>query len=145
MFEKILVPTDGSELSGKAVQAAVDFGREKGGKLVGFSMAEEYPYSPLAESAFLTDSETWRKENEAVARGSLERFEAATRAAGVGSETTMATGSDAAEEIVRAADKLGCDAIFMASHGRHGVDRLLLGSVTQKVLLKSKLPVVVFR
>ncbi len=145
MFDKILVPTDGSELADKAVQAAVNFAREKGGKLVALGVAEPYPYSPLGEPAFLPDYPTWEKENEALIRKDVERVCTLARAAGVSCETQVLLGSDPADEIVRVADEQACDAIFMTSHGRRGFDRLLLGSVTQKVLLKSALPVVVFR
>ena len=145
MFDKILVPTDGSDLSTRAAQAAVDFAREKGGKLIGLGVAEAYPYSALAEPAFLPDPDAWARDNEMQARSNVDKIAAAARAADVPCETEVVLGAEPADEIVRVAGEHGCDAIFMGSHGRRGLDRLLLGSVTQKVLLKSKIPVVVLR
>jgi nucleotide-binding universal stress UspA family protein len=60
-------------------------------------------------------------------------------------ETRVAESYSPSEEIVRLASELGCDAIFMASHGRKGINRLFVGSETQKVLAHTNLPVMVFR
>lgn len=145
MFDTILVPTDGSELSAKAVRAAIDFAKKNGSRLVGLAVAEAYPYSALAEPAFLPDPVQWDRENLAQANKYADQLTQLSREAGVQCERIVTSASDPADEIVRQANDNNCDCIFMASHGRRGLDRLLLGSVTQKVLLNSKLPVVVLR
>jgi nucleotide-binding universal stress UspA family protein len=145
MFDTILVPTDGSELSAKAVRAALEFAKRNGSRVVGLAVAEAYPYSALAEPAFLPDPIQWDRDNQALANKNAEGLAVQAREAGVPCECVVSAATDPADEIVRQANEHHCDCIFMASHGRRGLDRLLLGSVTQKVLLNSKLPVVVLR
>ncbi len=145
MFKKILVPTDGSALAEKAVNAAVEFARKGGATLVAVSVAEPYPYSPIGETAFAPDLAQYEQEALEQARKSVERVAAAAQAANVPCETHPLQSFNPYEEIVRTAEKTGCDVIFMASHGRKGFNRLFVGSETQKVLAHSSLPVLVFR
>lgn len=145
MFKSILLPVDGSELSEKAVLAAIDFARDGRCRITGMTVVEPYPWSALAEPMFLPDPVKWERDNKELAQRNVDKLAEAAKAAGVQCETLIAEGDDPADEIVRVARERGCDGIFMASHGRRGLDRLVLGSVTQKVLLKSTLPVVVFR
>jgi nucleotide-binding universal stress UspA family protein len=145
VFNTILVPTDGSELAEKAVAAAIEFAKRSNSKLIGLCVAEPYPYSPLAEPAFLPDPALYEKEQEERAQTNVQGIAAAAAKVGVPCETMIALGSDPSEEIIKTAAERGCDVIFIASHGRKGLDRILLGSVTQKVLVKSKIPVLVFR
>lgn len=145
MFKHLLVPTDGSPLSAKAVQAAISFAKEAGARITTVSVAEPFPYSALSESAFLPDQTRYEKQMQDHARRHVDEVAKLARDAGVPCETRVALSFSPYEEIVRLADELGCDAIFMASHGRKGVNRLFVGSETQKVLAHSTLPVMVFR
>jgi nucleotide-binding universal stress UspA family protein len=145
MFKHLLVPTDGSPLSAKATQAAVSFAKEAGARITAVSVAEPFPYSALSESAFLPDQARYEKQMQDQARRHVDEVAEAARSAGVPCETRVALSFSPYEEIVRLADELGCDAIFMASHGRKGINKLFVGSETQKVLAHSTLPVMVFR
>lgn len=145
MFNTILVPTDGSELADKAIKAAVAFAKEKQGKVIGLSVVEPYPYSPLGDSSFLPDPVTYDKGMQELAQQHVRKVAAEADKLGVPCEAVIATSFDPADEIVKAADAHQCDIIFIASHGRRGIDRLMLGSVTQKVLMRSAVPVLVFR
>jgi nucleotide-binding universal stress UspA family protein len=145
MFKTILVPTDGSELADKAVHAAVEFAKSNHGKIIGLAVAEPYPYSPLAEPAFLPDPAIYDKGVLELAQMHVDKVKAVAEQAGVPCETLASLAVDPANEIVDTAARHGCDIIFMASHGRRGIQRLILGSVTQKVLAQSAVPVLVFR
>lgn len=145
MFKTILVPTDGSELAEKAVLAAVDFAKACGGKIIGLAVAQSYPYSPLAEPTFLPDPAVFEKGMLEIAENHVARVKAAALKAGVPCETLASLSLDPASEIIETASKHGCDIVFMASHGQRGIQRLILGSVTQKVLARSTVPVLVFR
>jgi len=143
MFKTILVPTDGSKLADKAAQAAAEFAQDTHGKIIALAVAEPYPYSPLAEPAFLPDPAAYDKSMLELAETYVSRVRAAEQA-GVPCETYTMFSADPAKKITATASRHGCDAVFMESHGRRGIQRLLLGSVTQKVLAHSTLPVVVF-
>lgn len=145
MFNTILVPTDGSELADKAITAAVEFARQNNSRLIGLAVGEPYPFSPLSEPAFLPDRASYEKEIQVATQMHVQKIAAAADKAGVPFEILTILSADPASEIINVADKHGCDIVFMASHGRRGIDRLLLGSVTQKVLLRSTVPVLVFR
>ena len=145
MFTHFLVPTDGSPLSAKAVTAAVELAKKIGARLTVLSVAEPYPYSALSEGAFMPDQTEYEAKMRQVAQRAVENAAAVARAAQVSCETRVAESFSPSEEIARAAGELGCDAIFMASHGRKGINRLFVGSETQKVLAHTNLPVMVFR
>ncbi len=145
MFKKILVPTDGSELADKAVKAAIEFARSGGGTLVAISVAEPYPYSPIGETAFAPDLAEYEQKALDQAKRNVERIAAEAQTANVPCETHAVQSFNPYEEIIKAAEKSACDVIFMASHGRKGLNRLFVGSETQKVLAHSTLPVLVFR
>ena len=145
MFRHLLVPTDGSQLSARAAQAAVGFAKEAGASITAVSVAEPFPYSALSESAFLPDQSRYEVQMREHAKRYVSEVAELARAAGVPCETRVALSFSPYEEIVRLAGELGCDAIFMASHGRKGITRLFLGSETQKVLAHTTLPVMVFR
>lgn len=145
MFNTVLVPTDGSDLSEKAATAAIEFARERQGNIVGLSVAPLYPDSPLAEPGFHPDRSQYNQSVEQAAQANVARLQAEAEKAGVPFKPLTILGVDPAAEIVKAASDHGCDIIFIASHGRRGIDRLLLGSVTQKVLASATVPVLVFR
>lgn len=146
MFKTILLPTDGSELSEKAISTAVEFAQLcSGAKIYGISVAEPYPFTPLAESAMAIDPTVYEENVRNLAQQHVDKIAAAAAAAGVACEVTVVLSFSPDEEIIAAAKKFGCDVIFMASHGRSGLSRLFLGSKTQKVLAHSTIPVLVLR
>ena len=147
MFKKILIPTDGSPLSDKAVDAAIEFAQKMGSELVVLSVAEPYVYMGLMEGAgvFPTDPVMYDDKVKELAQQHLNKVEAATRDKGVSRKTVVSVGLSPYEEIVRVAEEQKCDAIFMASHGRKGLNKLFIGSETQKVLAHTSLPVLVLR
>jgi nucleotide-binding universal stress UspA family protein len=144
VFKKILVPTDGTELSLKAVDGAVQMARQLGAKIVGVTAVEPYSYSTLSE--YRPESfEDYEARMEKGAKERLEKLESVAKAANVAVETVIAKSFSPYEAIIETAKQRGCDAIFMASHGRRGLNAVLLGSETQKVLTHSNIPVMVYR
>ena len=147
MFKHILVPTDGSELSADTVKKAVDFAREIGAKITFFYAKPDYPVAFYGEGALIdpTTPEQFAKSAASEAEAILGKARSAAEAAGVACDSDTAVNEVPYEAIIDAADRHGCDLIFMASHGRRGIAGLLLGSETQKVLTHSKTPVLVYR
>jgi nucleotide-binding universal stress UspA family protein len=147
MFKKILLPTDGSDLSRKAVKKGIEFAKSQDAAVVGFFSPEDY--RALMYSEYIPPSLLSQKEFEANARKAAERHlayvEKQANAAGVPYEGYFRSSIAPWEAIVDAAKKKKCDLIFMASHGRTGLAGLVLGSQTSKVLSHSKVPVVVYR
>lgn len=142
MYKRILVPTDGSERSVKAVEGAARFARPLGATLVVMTVVEPYSYTTEYRP------ESIEQYDERVTAEAEERLEAARKiavAAGVEVKTVMVKSFSPAEAIIEQAEKNGCDIIFMASHGRKGIAAVLLGSETQKVLTHSHFPVMVYR
>jgi nucleotide-binding universal stress UspA family protein len=144
MFKKILLPTDGSELSARAIAGAVDMAKKLGARIVGMTVIEPYSYSSLSE--YRPESfEDYEARMDKAAQERLQSLEAAAKAASVSVETKVAKSFSPYEAIIDMAQKNDCDAIFMASHGRRGLSAVLLGSETQKVLTHSTIPVLVYR
>lgn len=147
MFKHILVPTDGSTLSQDNARRAVSFAKETGARITVFFAKPEYPISYYGEGVLLdpTTPEKFAELAEQQAQQNLGFVEALCQSAGV-SCTKLSFNSDIPyEAIIEAADRSGCDLIFMASHGRRGFSGFLLGSETNKVLTHSKIPVLVYR
>jgi nucleotide-binding universal stress UspA family protein len=144
MFKRILVPTDGSTLSDQAVATAIEFARAHGGELVAIAVAQPYP-GMAAEAAVVMDMQTESQLVLQLAQEDADKVVQLAQAAGVPCKTVTALSFVPHEEIIRAAEDNQCDVIFMASHGRHGITRLLAGSVTQNVLAYSTIPVLVLR
>lgn len=143
-MSKILVPTDGSELSEKAIQGAVELAKQLGSKIVGMTVVEPYSYASLSE--YRPESfEDFEARTQKVAKERLEKFEAIAKAGGVPFEISIVKSFSAYEAIIDTVKSTECDAIFMASHGRRGLNAVLLGSETQKVLTHSRVPVMVYR
>lgn len=147
MFKKILVPTDGSELSTDTVEKSVVFAKEIGAKLVFFFAKPDYPVSFYGEGAIMdpTSPEKFAEMAENQAREILSAAGQRATQAGVESETASAVSDAPFEAIIDEARARSCDLIFMASHGRRGIAGMLIGSETQKVLTHSKIPVLVYR
>jgi nucleotide-binding universal stress UspA family protein len=132
MYKKILVPTDGSALSEQAAAAAIEFAHAHGGEIVTVSVAQPYPLM-AAEAAVVMDSATESRILLDLARENVDKVAQMAKSAGVACETAVTLAFFPHEEI------------FMASHGRHGISKLLAGSVTQNVLAYSTIPVLVLR
>ncbi|MGV3742269.1 MAG: universal stress protein [Burkholderiaceae bacterium] len=145
MFKKILVPTDGSALSDKAMTAAIVIARACGAKIIGMTVAQPYLSSPIELADTGAASLEYSEKALAEARRHVSKIEDAARAAGVDCETMITESFSPGTEIVAAVKQLHCDAVFMGSHWRKGLSRLLLGSETQHVLSHSDTPVMVFR
>jgi nucleotide-binding universal stress UspA family protein len=145
MFKTILIPTDGSDLSEKAINAAIEFAKFSDAKIIGLSVAQPYPFAPLAESSMASDPAIYEENMRALAQQHVNDIADAANKADVRCETFIAQSFNPYEEIVKAANNFGCDIIFMASHGRKGLSRLFVGSETQKVLAHTTIPVLVFR
>jgi nucleotide-binding universal stress UspA family protein len=147
MYRNILVATDGSPLSAKAITHAIALARALGAKLTGFYASPDYPLPAYADGVMY--QAVSRQEYAAASKKEADRILSAVgakaKAAGIGFTAFHAIAAAPWEAILAAAGKEKCDAIVMASHGRRGVSALLLGSETQKVLTHSKLPVIVVR
>jgi len=145
MFKTILLPTDGSVLSKIVIDKAIEFAKlNPGSQVIGLSVAEMMPFAAV-EGLGVVDSSQYEKYMKDLAQQYVKKVEAAAAAAGVSCKTIVAQSSSPAEEILKAATDNGCDCIFMGSHGRKGMQKVLLGSNTQKVLAEAKVPVVVYR
>jgi nucleotide-binding universal stress UspA family protein len=146
-YHHLLVPTDGSELSDKAVQQAVALGQSLGASITFFHVQSNFPIS-LVGVGELIDPNTVMALVQA-ARDGAERILAAAvataKAAGVVSSQDTVVHSTPYAAIVEAAGRHGADLIVMASHGRRGLEGVLLGSETHKVLTHSSCPVLVVR
>ena len=147
VYKKILVATDGSRLSGKAVTHAIDLARAVGAELVAFHASPDYRFSSFAEGTVreMVSREDYEAAAAKEAQKLLEAVRRKAEAAGVECTTAHGLAISPAEGILKAAGKARAEAIVMASHGRGGIASLLLGSETQKVLAHSKLPVTVVR
>ena len=145
MYKRILIPTDGSEASQRAILAGIDFAREVGAEVVGLTATPEF-HVLSTDSTMLEDTpEQFAASSDMRARRILADVENAARDAGVACRIEHAIDDDPYAAIIAAARNLGCDLIVMASHGRRGLKGLLLGSETQKVLVHSAIPVLVHR
>ncbi|MEO5509445.1 MAG: universal stress protein [Longimicrobiales bacterium] len=147
MYRHLLVATDGSKLSAKAVAHAIALAQSHGGKLTAFYASPDYPTPLYAEGmAYMPMTP---KEYKAIctkqADKILKPILLSAEAAGLDFNSVHAIAATPWEAILAAARKNKCDAIVMASHGRRGVSALLLGSETQKVLTHAKVPVIVVR
>ena len=147
MFKHVLVPTDGSPLSDTAVTHSIAFAREIGARLTFFYSQPDFPMPIYGEGALIdpTTPEQFALSAEQEAQRILDRAKAEAEAANVPADSDTQTCETPYEAIIAAADRHGCDLIFMASHGRRGIVGLLLGSETQRVLSHSKTPVLVYR
>jgi nucleotide-binding universal stress UspA family protein len=147
MYTKILLPTDGSPLATAAVQAGVEFAAMCRAEVVGLHVAPEYQYPVSVE--IIPPSYPSEEEYMASTRKTGEEYLDGVRRAATecGLKYTGLTeyANKTARKIVQVAREQGCDLIFIGSHGRSGLEQLLLGSVTAKVLSLCDIPVLVYR
>ena len=146
MFQNILIPTDGSEQSQRAVRTGVDLAKLHGGRVTGVHVIPDYHLLIAYEGAFDPITEE-RIEEEAKSRAEtyLAFIREAAAAAGVPCVTVCETSDHPYDAILRTCDSNSCDLILMTSHGRKGLAAVLLGSETRKVLTHAKVPVLVVR
>ncbi len=144
MFKRILVPTDGSDISVKALNAAIGMARIHGAKLYTLSVKEPFPYSAVSEMQ-PTPPQEFFDAQERIAAARVKAAMTLAEAAGLDCEGHTLEALHAWEAIIEHASTHQCDLIVMASHGRRGVQALLLGSETQKVLTHCTTPVLVVR
>lgn len=148
MFKKILIPTDGSSLSGQAANKGVTFAKEIGAEVVALHVAQPFAatvgFDGMAAAYAITD-EDYEKTIADQAQKYLQAVADRAETAGVKVTKVAATNFNVADGVVQAAEEHGCDLIFIGSHGRSGLSRLLLGSVTSKVLGLAKTAVLVYR
>lgn len=146
MFRHLLVPTDGSQLSERAVKQAISFAEKARAKVTFFYARSDAEASLYGESALLRSMDpTLLVNDEMLAHEILRGAEEQGKRAGVECESLLMVSAEPYEGIIAAAQDRECDLIVMASHGHRGVKGLLLGSQTQKVLTHSTIPVLVYR
>jgi nucleotide-binding universal stress UspA family protein len=147
MFKHILIPTDGSPVSAKAVKAGIAFAKKTGAKITGYYAIEPVPVRLYGEG-YVADRQMvdeFERRARAMAKKQVDAVTRAAAKAGVRCDTLVETARTPYEGIIEAARKRRCDLILMASHGYRGFMRLTLGSVTDKVIQLSKTPVLVYR
>ncbi len=147
MFKHLLVPTDGSPLSEGTVARAIAFAKDAGARITFFYAQPDFPMPIYGEGALIdpTTPEQFARSAAEEAKRILDRAKSQADAAGVAADTDTLVNEVPYEAIIDAAERHGCDLIFMASHGRRGIAGLLLGSETQKVLTHTSIPVLVYR
>jgi nucleotide-binding universal stress UspA family protein len=149
MYKHLLVPTDGSPLSRRAVKTAVALAGKLGARITFLHVIP--PFMPPAYVDFMVpvpelySPDEYKRATSRHARQMLARGEALAKQAGVRADGVYEEGALAWETIIEVARRRRCDAIVMASHGRRGISGFLLGSETQHVLTRSKIPVLVTR
>lgn len=147
MFRNILVPTDGSTLSRKAIKRAVQLAKEQKGRVTGFYVGPTW--KPRVNDESIPYRMVSLPEHAASVKQAANRIlntvKKASAKAGVPCTCSYSTDDYPYVKIVEAAKRNSCDLILMATHGRRGISRLLLGSETSKVLAHSSIPVMVCR
>jgi nucleotide-binding universal stress UspA family protein len=147
MYQRILVATDGSKLSNQAVQHALKLADVTGAELIALKVVPRYPQTYFEGGVALAADEIKRieKEWQAEAMEVVNAVKSAGQKMEVRVKATTIKSDLIAEAIISGAKKHKADLIVMASHGRRGLKRLLLGSETQQVLTHSHVPVLVLR
>jgi nucleotide-binding universal stress UspA family protein len=145
MFKHILLPTDGSQLSEIAIQEGIELAKAINARVTGFHVLPEFPEFTYRPEMLGDVREEFTGDSRARATQYLRVIEEAAIKARVRCDTGYTSSAHPYEAIIRAAEENGCDLILMASHGRRGVQGLLIGSETHKVLTHTKIPVLVYR
>jgi nucleotide-binding universal stress UspA family protein len=147
MYKKLLVATDGSPLSKKAVRSAIELARSVDAELVALYVVPRYPVSYFEGGVTISSQDVARIEKQWADKGEaiVDAVQAAAEAEGIKARAVVTRSDLVAEAILSTAKKYKCDLVVMASHGRRGLKRILLGSETQHVLTHSSVPVLVLR
>lgn len=145
MYKHILLPTDGSELSERGAQEAVYFAKSINARLTAVHTTPVFYPTELGGHAVYTRVLEHEEQSKKSAQQALSAIEKLARDAGVAVTAVHRMSDHPWEVIIAVAQELECDLIFMASHGRRGINALLMGSETSKVLVHTKIPVLVWR
>lgn len=147
MYQRILVATDGSNLSRKAVSSAIALAGLCGAELVVLKVVARYPVTYFEGGMAIQVGEIERIERQwgDAAQAVVDAVKKTAMAKGVKTKAVTVKSDLVSDAVIATAKKLKCDLIVMASHGRRGIKRLLLGSETQLVLTHSHIPVLVLR
>ena len=143
MYTNILIPTDGSELAGKAVQDGIALAKRIGARVTVLTVLPPF-HTITTDTQMIEDTPAQYK---ARMQKHAEKIlgAVAMQAAGIACDTIQVEHEHPYQAIIDTADSKGCDLIVMASHGRHGISAIVLGSETVKVLTHCKIPVLVHR
>jgi nucleotide-binding universal stress UspA family protein len=147
MFKHVLIPTDGSAIANRAAKAGLRFARSIGARVTGY-YAIELVHPQVYSEGYIPDERTlamWDRKAKAFGDRHLAAMARLAKTARVRFDSVCAKAPTPYGGIIATARRKKCDVIFMASHGRSGIARLVMGSVTDKVLKLSKIPVVVYR
>jgi nucleotide-binding universal stress UspA family protein len=147
MYQRILVATDGSSLSKKAIKAAIDLAALCGAELVALKVVPRYPQSYFEGGIALQPEEVRRVESQWAEEGQavVDAVKKSALGKGVTAKAITVKSDVVSDALLAAAKKQQCDLIVMASHGRKGIKRLLLGSETQHVLTHATIPVLILK
>ncbi|MCW5605545.1 MAG: universal stress protein [Burkholderiales bacterium] len=148
MYKHILLPTDGSKLSNKAIKHGIEFARSIKARVTSIHVIPEFRM--VMDEGFVAPMSVelkrrYETESRVHAQKMLDKVGELAKAAGVPHESVAVNSDIPYQQIIEVARKKKCDLILMASHGRRGLSSLLLGSETAKVLTHSKVPVLVVR
>ncbi|MBB6578307.1 nucleotide-binding universal stress UspA family protein [Comamonas odontotermitis] len=144
MFKHILVPVDGSPTSMLAVNQAAGLAKVFGSQVTAVYVIDPYPFTGVGAD-FAYGQAQYLSAATADAHAALDSVKSAMEQAGIPVDTVMGEGHSVHDGIMEAAKTTGADLIVMGSHGRRGLEKLVLGSVTQRVLGDSLIPVLVVR
>jgi nucleotide-binding universal stress UspA family protein len=145
MYTNILIPTDGSELAGKAVQHGLALAKQIGANATVLTVLPPF-HAFTTDTRMIEDTpDSYRARMQVHAETTLGAVAKTAKTAGVKCETVQVEYEHPHKAIIDTAESKGCDLIVMASHGRHGISALVLGSETVKVLTHCKIPVLVHR
>jgi nucleotide-binding universal stress UspA family protein len=147
MFTRIMLATDGSKLSQKAVKSAIELASQFNAELLAVKVIPRYVQTYFEGSFTVADIDIDAIEAQwaAGAQEVLDKIATSGIVKGVKVKTVVIKSDDIADGLVKAANKSKVDLIVMASHGRKGIKRMLLGSETLNVLTHSSVPVLVLR
>lgn len=145
MFKKILISTDGSELSNLAADAGIDFAHSVGAEVVAVFVAQPMEAFMGFDGAAIAYAANYEQDIADQGGKYLSRVAKRAKAAGVKAQTRIVTSYNVADGILRIAEDEHCDLIFMGSHGRSGLSRLVLGSVAARVASLCRISTLVFR
>jgi nucleotide-binding universal stress UspA family protein len=145
MYSNMLIPTDGSELAGKAVEHGIALAKRIGAKATALTVLPPF-HTFTTDTQMIEDTPAaYKVRMQKQAEKALGVVAQTAQAAGVPCETVQVEHEHPYRAIIDTAASKGCDLIVMASHGRHGVSALVLGSETVNVLTHCKIPVLVHR
>ena len=147
MYQRILVATDGSKLSKKATTSAIELAALCGAELIVVKVVPRYPQSYFEGGMALPAADVQKVEKQWTdsAQSEVDAVKKAAQANGVESKGVVVKSGVVSEALLAAAKKHKCDLIMMASHGRKGIKRLLLGSEAQHVLTHATMPVLILK